>query len=249
MEKMIRLYITLRNRIPGRGTLLTPLEKMSVPVSKAQQAHERKRLRDHMAAREEPQSDQIKRDRLHGLIRYNDIAVEPAALKRAEKTIKAFEKEAISAAEKVFVKALNRKSERKNLAYFFGILKRIQQERDDEAYRRYCHRRYNEQVLVELKSQDQQSQNSHTVEGIVTMLVKAVETKFPFVKELATKKAREWTRELTQSYRYPGALKNSFSKKIDDLKDLSLEKRSEVLQFIDQFLVHKIKVESVTQVS
>ena len=57
------------------------------------------------------------------------------ALNRAEKAIKGYEMAAIEATEEAFNRAVSRRPERMNLAYFFGILKRIQQERDDEAYR------------------------------------------------------------------------------------------------------------------
>jgi len=47
--------------------------------------------------------------------------------------------------------AVNRNSEKKSHSYFFGIIIRIQRERDNEAYRRYCTRRYNEEVMMQLK--------------------------------------------------------------------------------------------------
>ncbi len=50
---------------------------------------------------------------------------------------------AILAAEEAFVRAVNRKKDRATLSYFFGILKRIQQEQDDQAHEQQCRARYN----------------------------------------------------------------------------------------------------------
>ena len=63
----------------------------------------------------ESDEDQGKLDQLHGLIRYHGLALEPAALKQAEKAIKAYEKEAISDAEEIFTKVVNREPGKKTL--------------------------------------------------------------------------------------------------------------------------------------
>ncbi|MFH1083592.1 MAG: transposase family protein [Pseudomonadota bacterium] len=249
LENVVCVYTAMRNRVFAKGNTLTPREAMSVPGSKGQRDLEREKIKDHIAAKIQPQADQAKVGQLHGLIRFHGMVVEPAALNRAEKSIKAYEKAAISASEEAFIKAVARKPERKNLAYFFGILKRIQQERDDEAYRHYCRQRYNEDVMMQLHRQDQQPQDTHCVESIVTMLVQAVKSTVQFVKELAIRKAHEWTRELMESYRYPGALKKSFSQALGDLMDLTLEEKNKIWELIEQFLNPKTEAESVTQIS
>lgn len=248
LEKLISLYIAMRNRNPVKGRVLSPDHGMTVPTSQAQRDAERQRLRDHMAAKARPQDDQLKVDRLYGLVRYHDIKVEPEALKRAERSIIAFEKEAIAAAEEAFTKAVNRKAERKNLAYFFGILKRIQQERDDEAYRRYCCQRYNEEVMLDLKRQQEEDRQSPTAEHIVNLLVQAVKASFQFVREVAIRKAREWTLELMSSYPSPGPLKRRISDALGKVKDLSLDQKTRVWELVEQFLNTKTTAESVTQI-
>jgi hypothetical protein len=248
LEKVISIYITMRNRIPVKGSILAPPERMKSFVSEVERDRERQHLRDHARKKRESQEDQSKLDQLHGLIGYHDIKPEPAALKRAEKTIKAFEEEAIVAASEAFIKAVNRKPKRKNLAYFFGILKRIQQERDDEAYRRYCYHRYNQQQMLQSQRQQQEyQQSSISVEAVVEMLVKAVEANVQFVKDLAIRKARQWTRELMESHRYSGTLKKRFSDCLGALtEDLSLDQKNRIWEFIKQFLKSKTTVESVT---
>jgi hypothetical protein len=248
LDKAISIYITMRNRISVKGSVLAPPERMKQFVSEFERDRERQHLREHVRKKTQSQEDQSKLDQLHGLIGYHGMKPEPTALKRAEKTIKAFEGEAIFAASEAFIKAVNRKQERKNLSYFFGILKRIQQERDDEAYRRYCNHRYNEQQMQQSQKQTQEyQQSSLSVETVVEMLVKAVSAKVKFVKELAIRKARQWTQELMESYRYPGALKKRFSDCLGALtEEITLDQKSRIWEFIEQFLKSKTTVESVT---
>jgi len=249
LEKLISVYIIMRNRIPVKGKGMTPDQCMTISVPKSQRDDERQRFREHMTAKTIPEDEQVKVDRLHGLVRYHNIKMEPEAMKRAERTITAYEKEAIIAAEEAFIKAVNRKAERKNLSYFFGILKRIQQERDDEAYRRYCCQRYNEEVMLNLERHQQEAPQSSSMDNILGLLVQAVRASAQFVKDLAIRKAREWTLQLMADYRYPGALKKRFSDALGNIKDLSLEQKNRIWELIEQFLSPKTTTESVTQFS
>lgn len=250
LEKLISLYITMRNRMSVKGNTLTPFQGMGIPTSKEQRAKERQRLKAFNKAKRESGEDRTKLDHLYGLIDYHRIEVETSPLKRAEKTIKAYDLSAIISAEKAFVKAVNRKVERKNLAYFFGILRNIQQQRDDEAYSQYYRQRYNEQVMVKLDQQKQeQQQKSPRVEDIVEMLVQAVKKGLQFVKEFAIRKARQWTLDLMESYQNPGALKNRFAKALDELTTINLEQRNKIWELIEEFLKPKTKEKSVTLLS
>jgi len=248
LEKLIAVYVTMRNRIPVKASVLAPGEGMKLTVSELERDQQRQRLREHVRKKMPSAEDQSKLDQLQALIRYHDIQPEPDVLKRAEKTIKAYDSAAIAEASEAFVKAVNRKAERKNLAYFFGILKRIQQQRDDEAYRCYCYHRYNEQQMLQSRRQHQEyQQSSPTVETVVEMLSKAVNATVKFVKELAIRKARQWTLELMESYRYRGALKKRFSDCLGALTgQLTLDQKNRIWELIEQFLESKTAVESVT---
>lgn len=246
LEKLISLYIAMRNRIPARGNPLSPSEAMRTPVTREQRDLEREKLKEHNRLKSGRKGDQDKLDRLHSMLRYHGMTPEPDALKHAERSIQGYEKEAISAAEEAFLKAVNRNPEKKSLSYFFGTLIRIQQERDDEAYRRYCTRRYNEEVMMQLKRQEQETPKTHSVEAIVGMLVQAVKASVQFVKELAVRKAQEWTQELMESYRYVGALKSSFSEALGNVKDLTVEEKNRIWELIEQFLNPKTTGKSVT---
>lgn len=249
LENVVSVYTAMRNRVFVKGNTLTPMEAMSLPGSPEQRDLEREKIKEHLAAKMKPQAEQAKVDQLQGLIRFLGIGVEPAALLRAEKSIQAYEKEAITASEEAFIKAVARKPERKTLAYFFGILTRIQQKRDDEAYSRYCHQRYNEEVMRQMKRQDHQPPKTPSVEGIISMLVPAVKTSVQFVKELAIRKAQEWTQDLMKSYRYKGALKNSFAQALGDLMDLTIEEKNKIWELIEQFINPQTTGKSVTQIS
>jgi hypothetical protein len=249
LEKLISLYIAMRNCISVRGRILTPSEDMATPVTVEQRDLERQKLKEHNRVKTQRKEDQDKLDQLHAMLRYHDITPEPDALKHAERSIKGYKKEAISAAEEAFLKAVNRNPEKRSLSYFFGILVRIQRERDDEAYMRYCTQRYNEEVMMRLKRQGEDTQKTHSVKDIVGILVQAVKASVQFVREVALRKAREWTQELITSYRYVGALKNSFSETLGNLKDLTIEEKNRVWELIEQILNPKTTGKSVTQIS
>lgn len=248
LEQLISLYIAMRNRIPARGNPLSPWEAMRTPVMQEDRDVERQKLKEHNRRKRQGKEDQDKLDHLHAMLRYHGISIEPDALRHAESSIKGYEKEAISAAEEAFLKAVNRNPEKKSLSYFFGILIRIQRERDNEAYRRYCTRHYNQEVMMQLKHQQEDTQKTHSVEDIVSMLVQAVKASAQFVRDLATRKAQEWIQDLMKLYQYVGALKNSFSEALGDLRDLTLEEKNKIWGLIEQFLNQKTTGKSVTQI-
>ena len=102
---------------------------------------------------------------------------------------------------------------------------------------------------MQLKRQEQETPKTHSVEGVVSILVQAVKASVQFVKELAVRKAREWIQELMKSYRYVGALKKCFSEALGNLKDLTVEEKNKIWELIEQFLNLKITGKSVTQFS
>ena len=102
-------------------------------------------------------------------------------------------------------------------------------------------------MLQSQRQKQQYQQDSLSVEVVVQMLVKAVKENGKFVKELAIRKARQWTRELMESYRYPEALKKRFSDCLGALKEeLSLDQKTRIWELIEQFLISKTTAESVT---
>jgi len=246
LEALISVYINMRNRLCLHGKKANPTEQMAMPVSEDQRNLEHQRLKDHKKAKFVCEKDQTKLDRLHWIISHFGLEVEPEALKHAERTIKAYELETIGETETVFLKTIRRKSDRKNISYFFGILKNIQLQRDDDVKRQYCRERYNYQMMLEMQRRENDQQHPVTIKSVMAILETAVTQKTQFVKDLAIRRAREWTQELMKGYSYLGVLKKKFSDALGKLNHLSLEQKQKVWELIEQFLNCKTTEKSVT---
>jgi hypothetical protein len=236
LEALVSLYVYMRNRLPVHLRGMTPIHHMAAPVSDEQRAVERRRLDAHVAAKTNNEADQVKRDRLDWVIRHYHLYVAPDAFKHAQRTIKGYELEAIRRTEEAFLKATRRNASRLNLAYFFGILKNIQREMDEDAKRDYCRRRYNHEVMLNLERQKQAQSEPASIDQILNMLSKAVTNKVRFVKELAIRKAREWTFELIKSSRYLGPVKRKVETSLSELATLSIDQKKKAWELFCQFL-------------
>lgn len=249
LELVVSVYVKMRNKLTLRGKSARPIAELSKPVPEGLASIERQRLKDHNAAKTISTDDQPKVDRLHWLIKNYGIEMDTPSLDRAEKSIKAYEMEAIAASEKAFIRAVTRKPERGNMAYFFGILKRIQQERDDEVYRSYCQERYNYNQMLETQRRQQELQEQSEgpiVKNIVDMLENAVTISNRFLKEHAAKMAEEWAEELKKRYKNLGSLKKQLSDAVGKLTHLTLEQKENIWKLVEHCFNPKPIVESVT---
>lgn len=236
LETLVALYVQMRNRLPVYSRRVTPGQHMEEPVSDEQRVAERRRLDAHVAARTNNGADQVKHDRLDWVIRHYHLYVAPDALKHAQRTIKGYELEAIRRTEEAFLKATRRNASRLNLAYFFGILKNIQREMDEDAKRDYCRRRYNHEVILNLERQKQAQSEPVSIDHILNMLSKAVTNKVRFIKDLSIRKAREWTFELIATSRYLGPVKRKVETSLSELATLSIDQKKEAWELFCQFL-------------
>lgn len=246
LNALVSVYVKLRNRLSLHNKDVVPIEQMAMPVSRDQREAERQRLNEHQKTKTDSE-DQLKLDHLQWVI--NHFGFEPGAdvLKRAQNSIKAFELEAIGETQKAFVKATNRKAQRCNLSYFFGILKNIQQQRDEQAVRDYCRQRYNYQRMVDMQRKQDVKPQPVSIEHIIRMLEKAVTEKSQIVKELAIRRVGEWTRELMANYSYIGSLKKKLSDALGKLScHLSFEQKQKAWELLEQFLKPKSEQKSVT---
>ena len=239
LEALISVYVYMRNRLPVIGTKVTPAEHMAVPITEDQRNLERQELRNHVAVKTGSEQDQLKLDRLDWVIRHHGLDVSPEALKRAQRSIKAYELEVIRETETAFLKATSRKSDRRNLAYFFGILKNIQQQRDDEAKRQYCRERYNYQMMLDLDRRKNEQAPAISINDVIGMLEKAVTEKTQFVKELAFRKAQQWTHELMESCQYLGSLRKKIEDALASLRHLTIDQKQKAWDLFCQFLNNK----------
>ena len=207
-----------------------------MPISEEHRKLEKKQLKAHKNAKAPNSQDQLKLDRLHWVIKNSGFELDPAALKRAEYSIKFYDLAAIGQTEAAFIKAVRKNAGRNNIAYFFGILRNIQQTIDDEAWRQYCSRRYNYQTMLEMQREQEHQDDTITVDHVVRMLEQAVTVKVQFVKELAIRKASQWALELMQGKTYIGPIRNRISDALGTLKNLTLDQRQYAMELFDQFL-------------
>jgi hypothetical protein len=250
LEHLVSLYVKMRNRIPVKENPFTPCEGIKAPVSEGERDRERRHLKSHVASKVESEEDRRKVERIKGMVDLLKMDAGPEEIRNAERTIKFYGLTAVEASEEAFVKAVNRKPERKNLSYFFGILRRIQQEKDDAAYGDYCRRRYNEEVMQELQRQQEDCrQEKHSMEEIIKMLVQSAKMKIRYLREVAERKARQWTEDLMKSYAYPGSLKKRFIEALGGFTELSLEQKERICGLLERFLEPENSAGSVTRFS
>lgn len=208
--------------------------------------NERRRLKSRNDSRYETEG-RSKIDCLHSIIRHQGIAADPEVVKRAEKTITSYEKETIIAAEAAFIKAVNRKSERSTLPYFFGILRNIQKERDDKAYGEYCREKYNYHLMEERRKTMRQLKNEPpSINSILNMLEKGLTLRSEKIRRVCLGKAKEWTMELMKNYQYLGVLRKKFDDAIGELKHLGSENKEQMMKKIKEFVNPKSGDECVT---
>lgn len=246
LQALVCVYVYMRNRLCLHNKDVMPIEQMEMPISEKQRHAELQRLKEYQKARTDSQQDQLKLDHLQWVIDHFELEPEPGVLKRAQYSIKAFELEAIGETQKAFVKATNRKPDRRNLSYFFGILKNIQKQRDEQAIRQYCRQRYNYQRMLEMQRTLNSEQKTASIDDIISMLEKAVTKKPRIVKELAIRKVGEWTQELVPNHSYIGSLKKKLSDALGKLTHLNFEQKQKAWELLEQFLKPESRQKSVT---
>ncbi len=235
LETVIRVYVTMRNKIPLRCGK-SPLENMSAPVSAEKKELERTRLKNFGAAKTGNPENHEKIERVRFLIRNKGIVADPDAVKRAEKSVAYYDTEAIAEAEATFLKAVTRDSKRLSLAYFFGILKNVQKQRDDDARAAYCRGKYNYRRLREIESMRQKPPEKPNVGGIVSIVGAGIDAPSEPIRRFAFNRAKAWTQELAQEKRYLGPLKKRFADAIGKLNSVGIDKKEKIWNVIQEFL-------------
>jgi hypothetical protein len=251
LQIIVSIYIKMRNKSPLIRQAKNPAECMTIPVSDKHRHDVKQKLQNQINTKNRPNENQSKLDLLNCLIKNMGIFADAAAIARAEKTISFYNMKAILESEKAFVKAVNRKKERLSLPYFFGILKRIQQDQDDQAYKNQCQERYNyDQMKKQIKDQEEQGkQKPSTVQNVLDILFNAVKAPAKYLKNVALRRAKEWTIELIKSTKYIGTLRKKFEKGLVEMTQLSAGQKNKIWEYLTEFLNPKSGGESVTQFS
>jgi hypothetical protein len=240
LEKIVSVYIAMRNRLPLFGDRQSPEEIMSHSVS----PELRQQKGDHYKQRAQKQDDpdrQRKHDRIDWLISYHNLNIDEPSLKRAQKCIGYYDREAIAKSEEAFLTAVRRDQNRRTMPYFFGILKRVQQEMDEQKHKDYCYNRYNEQQIQERERQKHQEMmetaQPTTIENLVAMLQEALKTNVGFIRETSIRLVKQMLQNLKDQYQYMGILKKKISDALGAVQSLSLTQRQEAFNLVEECLV------------
>ncbi len=238
LKALTSLYITMRNKLPLRNPRPTPFEQMNAPVSDYERHFERNRLADHKKSKVKTNTDIEKVDRVHWLIKYHEMSPEPAELKRAEHSITGYETEAIIKSEEAFLKSVSRNSDRRNLSYFFGILRNIQQEMDAQRYQEYCRKKYSygELLQSEREKLQAQAQSIPGIAGIVALGKSILITAADNLKESAKRICRIKLGQVLSSKKYLGPVRKQIQELIGDQKDLDLEQKEKLANHLDELI-------------
>ena len=251
LQTVVAVYVTMRNKLPLVRTAKNPAECMNSPVSDECRFAVRQKLQNQIKIKNFSNEDQPKLDLIRCLIKNMGVHADTAAITRAEKTIKFYNMKAILETEKAFLKAVNRKRERLSLPYFFGILKRIQQDQDDDAYKRQCQERYNyDQMKQQIKEQNEQRRpKPSTVQNVLNILLSAIKAPAKYLKDVSLRRAKEWTNELIRTTKYIGTLRKKFEKELVEMSQLSVEQKNKVWGYVTELLSLKPDGKSVTHFS
>jgi hypothetical protein len=240
LEAMVGLYVRMRNRLPvGRPGTSSPEANMNQPTSAAQREAARARYRRHRERkrnRPDP-SGERKRERLEWIIRYHQLEVDEPSRQRGEKSIVHYELEAITESEAAFLQAIRRDAQRASLAYFFGILNRIQQQKDTERHQEYCRQRYEYHRMLE-REREAREEQTHclTVDTVVAQLCAAVSSPMKPLRDLAMKQGRRMLHSLKAHYRYLGVLRKKIAETLAAVQELTVAQRTEILAVVGEAL-------------
>ncbi len=238
LENIIAVYVTMRNQMNLRQPGKSPSEKMQTVVCEQDKARQREKHQKHKENKNRDENGP-KLDRLHWVLQHHAISPESGELERAEKCIKYYDTEAITKSEKAFLKAVNRDPGRCTLPYFFGILKNIQQELDDQRHQDYCRSRYNYELMLENEKRKQEQLNKRaSVEGTLKLVCTAMKMTTDFLKRSALHKCQEYVKELLGSRTYKKPLWNQFMEAIGASRNLDLRQKQEATRLIENLINH-----------
>jgi len=237
LEKIVSIYVAMRNRLSRFGDKIAPQEAMKIPIPEEKRQALKMKYKGRKAKSEDPDQE-TRLTRLDWIIRDHSLKVDERSLKRAQKCIVTYNLDAISKSEEAFLKAIRRDHQRCTLPYFFGILKNIQDEMDAARYEDYCHERYYYQGMLdrEREKEENQSKETTTVENLVAMLCNAVLSGPQFIKDTCIRQARRMAINLKKQYSYVGALKQRILDDFGKVNELNHEQRKRVIELMDEVL-------------
>lgn len=234
LAKIVSVYVTLRNRLPRRGDKLAPLEAMAGPVTDELRVAEKDRFRRRTQLKAASPEQSEKLDRLHWLINHHHLDVHSPTLCRAEKCIAWYDLATIADAEAAFLKAVCRDDGRRTLPYFFGILRKMQEETDCANHKEYCRRRYQHQQMVEQERRWAEEDDKVSLQVLVDMLRSAVALPITPIRDVAMRQVERMAAQLKQQYGYLGVLKNKIHDTLAGIMDVPMAQHQEMIAWAER---------------
>ena len=236
LEKIVSVYVKMRNRVPRFGEKDIPSESMTSPVPNKEREDIRQRYRKRSQKTEDPEQ-KAKLDRLDFIIKNHQLETDEKSLKRGQKCIVSYDLESISKSEEAFLRAIRRNRQRATLPYFFGILKNIQNEMDEAKHENYCRQRYGyEQVLEREREKREQMDNRPTVESLAGMIKNAVLSRLPDLKNILVGQARRMARDLKKQYCYLEVLRKKVLDALNEISEFTFEQLKKATILIEEVL-------------
>ena len=236
LEKLISIYITMRNRLPRFGDKIAPEEAMKVQASKEKLQALKKKYKGRKQKSEDPDQE-AKLGRLAWIIQNHGLEVDERSLKRAKKCIVTYDLNAVNKSEEAFLKAIRRDQQRCTLPYFFGILNNIQNDLDTAQYENYCRGRYYYQGMLDREHEKQEKAlETTTVKNLADMLRNAILSHHRFIKDTCVRQAKLMAADLKKQYHYAGVLKKKILDELANVKELGIEQRKEAVKIMELVL-------------
>ncbi len=235
---LVALYMEMRNKLSLRKSCITPQAVMEIEINEEVRQKERERLIQHNMKRKGSGEEQNKLETLHWLIQNHDLEVDTPSFRRAEYSIKFYSTDAIQKTEKAFLRAVDRNNDKKNISYFFGILKNIQQELDDAQYHEYCREKYYYKSVLESEQcqrKDAAKQSKPTFEMIVDLASAALNVSGS-VQEIVCNRCKAWLDEHLQSSKYLEPIRKKIQDAIGRLKEVDTKTKEEIWDWIEPLL-------------
>ena len=249
LNMLVSLYTKMRNQLPLRRKSSTPEIAMERGNSDQERHYEKERILAHKGAKMPSGEEQQKLDCLYVVIKQHDLLLDDASMKRAELTIKHHSLLAIHKTERAFSKAVNRKKDRNDIAYFFGILKNIQQEEDDQVYKDYCREKFEYLRMLNDERQEQKIQSSKPSIALVVDMALTAIGQSRIVQDIAIRKCSEWLNNIFGSAKYGATVRKRIQEQIGKMSNLTITQKETAWEWIAPLLNLKAGQESVTSIS
>jgi len=236
LEKVISIYIAMRNRLPRFGDKIALGEAMKAQTPKEKLQALKERYKGRKKRNGDP-DQKTKFGRLAWIIQNHGLEVDEQSLKRAEKCIVTYDLNAINKSEEAFLKAIRRDQQRCTLPYFFGILNNIQNDLDTAQYEDYCRGRYYYQGMLNREREEQEkNKETTTVKNLVDMLRNSILSRHRFIKDTCVRQAKLMAADLKKQYHYAGVLKKKILDELVNVKELGIEQRKEAVNLMELVL-------------